>query len=291
MSLEGILNLNKPQGITSHDVVQVVRQVSGIKRVGHAGTLDPLATGVILVCIGRATRLVEYLVGQSKSYVARIRLGQVTDTYDAEGDIVSDVAISVSEADISQAAEQFRGRIQQQAPAYSAIKRDGQPLYKLARAGKQVDPPVREVSIFSLELRKWEEPFLELEVSCSSGTYVRSLAHDLGQALGCGGHITALERTSVGNFDLANAVALDTLLEDTWSHHLLPSDQAVQHLPRVELSSEEAARIKMGQQIMRHSDDPQEPLIRIYEPDGRFLGVARYETTYWQPHKVFLPQT
>ncbi len=289
MSPEGILNIDKPGGITSHDVVQQIRRISGVRRVGHAGTLDPLATGVILVCVGRATRLAEYLVGQTKRYEAVVRLGQATDTYDADGQVVAEKQIQVGADDIEQALDQFRGRIQQKAPAYSAIKRDGQPLYKLARQGKDVDPPVRTVDIYELHLLSWQDPYLQLEMTCSSGTYVRSLAHDLGQVLGCGGHITALKRTAIGDYSLSQATPLDHLHQETWTNNLLPADSAVQHLPRMTLSEEESARMKVGQRLKQSDDQPQATLARVYEPGGRFLGLVKQRDGDWQPHKVFLP--
>ena len=288
MSPEGILNIDKPQGITSHDVVKQVRRLSGIKRVGHAGTLDPLATGVILVCIGRATRLVEYLVGQPKRYVATVRLGQVTDSYDAEGEVIDEMPVNTSQNEIEQTLPLFRGHIKQRAPAYSAIKLDGQPLYKLARQGKVVKPPVREIDIYDLQLLAWDEPFLQLELACSSGTYVRSLAHDLGQALGCGGHITALRRVSIGDFSLDSAAALNDLRKEEWLSHLLPTDTAVQHLPRMALSAEDVQRVQFGQQLARGDDQPDAPLVRIYEPGGQFMGLVKMREDGWQPHKVFL---
>ena len=290
MSLEGILNIDKPAGITSHDVVKQVRRISGIRRVGHAGTLDPLATGVILLCVGRATRLAEYLVGQPKRYVATVRMGQVTDTYDADGEIVAESPVNASQADIKQALSLFHGRIQQKAPAYSAIKRGGQPLYKLARQGELVEPPIREITIYELQLLSWDEPFLQLELACSSGTYVRSLAYDLGQELGCGGHITALSRTSIGEFSLERSVALDDLRNDDWTVHLMPTDTAVQHLPRIEISQDDVQRVQFGQRLERQDDHPDAPLVRVYEPGGQFLGLVRTRENGWQPHKVFLPE-
>ena len=290
MSLEGLLNIDKPLGITSHDVVKRIRKVSGVRRVGHAGTLDPLATGALLVSVGRATRLSEYLVGQPKSYLATVKLGQVTDTYDADGEIVAQYAVDVPLADIKQALPLFRGHIQQRAPIYSAIKRDGQPLYKLARQGKDVTPPLRDVSIYDLQLLSWEEPFLQLKVVCSAGTYIRSLAHDLGEALGCGGHITALRRTAIGEFSSDQSVALSDLVEDNWKNYLQRSDTAVRHLARLDLTIQDAQRVEVGQRVPRQDNHPADPLVRMYKPDGYFLGLAIARENSWQPHKVFLPE-
>lgn len=291
MSLEGILNIDKPQGITSHDVVNRLRRLSGIRRVGHAGTLDPLATGVLLLCIGRATRLAEYLVGQPKNYDATVRLGQVTDSFDAEGTIISEHAVNVSRSDILAAMIPLRGRIQQRAPVYSAIKLQGQPLYKLAREGKKVEAPVREVLIHDLELLAWETPDVQIRVACSSGTYIRSLAHDLGQNLGCGGHITALRRTAIGDFQVSQAVSLDDLNELNWTEYLQPSDTAVQHLPRLDLSDDDARRLQLGQRIHRQETHPVIDIVRAYEPDGRFIGIVSARDLTWQPHKMFLTES
>lgn len=289
MSPEGILNIDKPGGITSHDVVNQIRRISGIRRVGHAGTLDPLATGVILLCVGRATRLAEYLVGQPKRYAATVRLGQATDTYDADGEVVAEIPVQVSQRDIELALTPFHGRIQQQAPAYSAIKRNGQPLYKLARQGKKVDPPVREVHIYDLQLRSWNKPYLQLDIACSSGTYIRSLAHDLGQELGCGGHITALTRTAIGDFSLEQATTLEELQDGEWTRYLLPSDTAVKYLPQMELSPDDVQRVQFGQRLQRLDDHPDSPLVRVYDPEGWFLGLVTNKENSWQPHKIFHP--
>ncbi|MDX1416508.1 MAG: tRNA pseudouridine(55) synthase TruB [Candidatus Promineifilaceae bacterium] len=288
MSFEGVFNIDKPQGITSHDAVNRLRRLSGIRRVGHAGTLDPLATGVLIICIGRATRLVEYLIGLPKEYEAIIRLGQVTDSYDADGALVSEQDITVSGSDIKKSLAKFRGRIQQRAPIYSAIKKQGVPLYKLARDGVSVKAPVREVEIYELAIVSWEKPNLEIKVRCAAGTYIRSLAHDLGQELGCGGHITSLTRTSVGNFRLSNAVSLDDLHDENWSDYSLPADIAVQHLPRLDLRADEAHRVQLGQRIGRLDIHPEASIVRAYEQNGRFIGILSATESAWQPHKMFL---
>lgn len=287
MPLEGIINIDKPQGLTSHDVVNQIRRLSAVRRVGHAGTLDPLATGVLLLCVGRATRLVEYLVGLTKRYEAVIRLGQVTDSYDADGQILEEHEVSLTETEIREALQPFRGVIQQKAPAFSAIKRDGQPLYKLAREGIAVDPPLREVQIYQLDLISWEAPLIQIRVSCSAGTYIRSLAHDLGQQLGCGGHIEQLRRTAVGEFNSEQAVALNRLDKETWLDYLLPSDTAVSHLPRLDLSEAEAYRLQLGQRLPRMYGHPDAETVRAYDANGRFIGIAKSRDFIWQPHKIF----
>lgn len=287
---EGILNIDKPGGLTSHDVVNRVRRVAGLRRVGHAGTLDPLATGVLLVCLGRAARLVEYLVGQPKTYEVVIHLGQDTDTYDADGVVVAERPCHFTPHNLTTALAQFRGPIQQIPPLYSAIKKDGQPLYKLARQGKEVEIEARAVTIYELEQLAFDLPLLTLRVVCSSGTYIRSLAHDLGEALGCGGHVAALRRTAVGEFTLDTAVPLDALTPENLNTHMLPLDTAVDHLPPVTFTETETARLWQGQTVPWQPIHPQVKLARAYTPENLFIGIVQLqETQEWQPHKMFHP--
>ena len=290
MALEGLLLVDKPALLTSHDVIRQLRRLTGIRRIGHAGTLDPLATGLLLVCVGRATRLLEYLLDQPKSYEAVVRLGQRTDTFDAQGAIIAEAVVNASAADIGHALEKFRGTILQRAPIYSAIKRDGQPLYKLARQGVAIERPEREVTIYDLALRSWESPYLELELTCSSGTYVRSIADDLGEVLGCGGHIIGLRRTAVGTFVIGEAAPLDSFTSNNWVAHLLPPDTAVQHLPRVAFSEEHARNLLLGQRAPATEVMKDDLSARAYDPDGRFLGIVVAAGDEWQPHKMFPPQ-
>ncbi len=286
----GFLNVDKPEGMTSHDVVARVRRVAGMRRVGHAGTLDPLATGVLLVGLGRATRLIEYLVGQPKTYVARVRLGQTTNTYDADGEITAEMPVTSTQAEIEAALTPFQGEIAQRAPIYSAIKKDGQPLYKRARRGEAVEAPVRNVTIYDLALVAFESPFVELRVVCSAGTYIRSLAHDLGQALGCGGHIAALRRTAIGSFSAETALPLADLTADMLTANLLSPDSAVGHLPRLDLNPSDSATLLHGGRLTRQPDQPQADLVRAYDADGRFVGVvaSRDNGALWQPRKLLI---
>ncbi len=287
-SLGGMLCVDKPLGITSHDVVNRIRRLAGLRRVGHAGTLDPLATGVLLLALGRSTRLIEYLVGADKVYETAVRLGQSTTTYDAEGDVVAERPFAhLTLPQISDALKPFRGVIQQQPPLYSAIKQGGQPLYKLARQGvTDVKRPYRTVTIHQLSLMGWEPPFLTLRIACSSGTYIRSLGHDLGEALGCGGHLTALRRLSVGDFDVETAVPLENLTPENIESFLLPPDTAVRHLPRVDLPETVAAAILQGK-IIPHTAAPLGELVRAYGPDGQFLGILVAKGAQWRARKMF----
>ena len=288
--IAGVLNIDKSAGMTSHDVVNRVRRVAQTRRVGHAGTLDPLATGVLLLCLGRATRLVEYLVGQPKVYEAEIRLGQTTNTYDADGEVVQERPLTFSPQDLENALAQFRGEIEQVPPMFSAIKQDGQPLYKLARQGKEVARKTRQVTIFDLSVLAWDAPHLTVRVACSSGTYIRSLAHDLGEVLGCGGHITQLRRTAVGDFWVDTAVSLDDLSPENISSHLLPLDTAVAHLPRLDLTIQESDDLLQGKQTSSPSPHSPQTLARAYNPQAEFIGVVTATNDGWRAKKMFHPQ-
>ena len=291
---DGILNLDKPHGPTSHDVVARVRALTGVRRVGHAGTLDPLATGVLLVCIGRATRVSEYLMAGQKTYRARVRLGITTDTYDAEGQITAEAPVEVTCAQVEAALTRFRGKITQVPPMYSAVKHEGTPLHRLARRGIEVKRESRQVDISRLELTDWEPPQCTLEIVCSPGTYVRALAHDLGQALGCGACLVGLVRLASGDFRLEEAVALEEFTqaagEDRWPDLLHPMDAALTRFPALRLDAHSARRLCSGQAVAVPSKESREAnMARAYGPDGTFLALATYDaaTGAWRPHKVF----
>jgi tRNA pseudouridine55 synthase len=285
VSSSGLIVVDKPIGPTSHDVVGRVRRLTGVRRVGHAGTLDPLASGVLLVCVGPATRLVEYLVGLDKVYETTIRLGQATTTYDAEGEIAAERPVALTVAEIAAALDGFRGTIRQRVPPYSAVKQDGQPLYKRARRGEAIDLPQREVAIHALDLLSYEPPLLALRVVSSSGVYIRSLAHDLGEALGCGGHVAALRRTAVGRFTLDEAAALDELTPDNIAARLLPPEAAVAHLPRIDFDGDAAARLVLGRRPAAPAGNPVGDAA-AFGPDGRFLGIVTAEEGQWRPRKM-----
>ncbi|MBK8987439.1 MAG: tRNA pseudouridine(55) synthase TruB [Chloroflexi bacterium] len=280
--------MDKPIGLTSHDVVNQLRRLSGMRRVGHAGTLDPLATGVLLLGLGRATRLLEYLTGLPKLYETAVRLGQTTLTYDAEGEVVAERPYAhLSLAEIHHALQPFRGPIWQKPPRYSAIKQDGRPLYQLARQGIDIDTPARAVTIYELTLLAWEPPELRLRIRCSAGTYIRSLGHDLGEALGCGGYLTALRRAAIGDFTLDQAVPLADLTAANLPAHVQPPESATRHLPQLDLPASEVDRLLLGQRLARESDHALHSLVRVMAVDGRLLGILRAEADYWQPHKMF----
>ena len=286
--MDGILVINKPSGMTSHDVVARVRRMANQKRVGHAGTLDPMATGVLLVCLGRATRVAEYLSGSDKTYRAVIRLGVETDTYDAEGQVTATRPVNVGEAELRNVLIQFAGEIDQVPPMYSALKRDGKPLYKLARQGIEVEREPRRVTIYGINLRAREWPDVTIDVRCSSGTYIRSLAHDIGAALGCGAHLIELTRVASGSFTLDDAVKLEDIGSQNVASLLRPLDAALQHLPALALDAEQARCVMRGQAILFNETAAWPDLFRVYDPHGTLVAIMTYNSDVrrLQPKKV-----
>lgn len=294
MAIDGIFNIDKPVGITSHDVVARVRRLAGQKRVGHAGTLDPAASGVLPVLLGQATRLAEYLSESGKAYRATIRFGVVTDSYDTEGQIVRESAVSLTRDDIAAVLPEFLGNQLQRPPLYSAIKRDGQRLYALARAGQTPEVPPRPIRIDSLDIIDWTSPTLVLDVECGKGTYIRSLAFDLGERLGPGAHLAALVRTRSGPFTLGSSITLDALAqafsENTWRDHCFAADEALLDWHAAILGADNETRMRYGQLLPESAETSTHlhPLLRAYSADGRFLGILRRDEAGWQPHKVLL---
>src|SRR5579883_147112 len=294
--MDGIFNINKPVGMTSHDVVARVRRLTHQRRVGHAGTLDPAASGVLPICLGQATRVVEYLSEGGKAYRADIVFGAVTDTYDAEGEVIRSAPVRLTREEIETVLPEFLGHQMQSPPMYSAIKSGGQPLYKLARAGIEVSRQARPIEITRLDLLEWQPPVLTLEVACSKGTYIRSLASDLGERLGCGAHLGGLVRLRSGPFTLDESLTLEELaqaLEDgSWVHYLYAPDEALLDWLAVIVGPVTEKRLLLGQtlQLAPPADWPvsSEPLLRAYSADGRFLAILRWHATAnaWHPDKV-----
>ncbi|MBN2392582.1 MAG: tRNA pseudouridine(55) synthase TruB [Anaerolineae bacterium] len=291
--MNGFLIVNKPTGMTSHDVVNAVRRMAGTRRVGHTGTLDPLATGVLVLALGTATRLVQFIDGSDKAYRATLRLGETTTTYDADGEVVQHHPVTVSEAEIEAALADFRGAIGQIPPMYSAVKVQGQKLYKLARQGKEIERAPRPVTIHRLDMLAWALPALTIEVVCSAGTYIRSLAHDLGQMLGCGAHLTALTRTAAGEFRLEDAHTLEALRTlaqaGRLAEALLPPETALTVLPVVTLTPEQVQAVRFGQTVTL-DDATDAPLAQAHDADDRLVAVLRpVEPGMWRPKLVFKP--
>ena len=296
--MDGILNIDKPAGITSYGVVARVKRLTGERRVGHAGTLDPDATGVLPVCLGKGTRITEYLSETSKTYKAAIELGISTDTYDTGGKIIQrGDASGVDRTKLESALNLFRGTIHQTPPMYSAIKHQGQPLYKLARAGISVARKSRAVTVHRLAITGWQPPLVTLEVECSKGTYIRSLAHDLGQALGCGAYLKSLVRTVYGPFNIKDAVSLPQLegafREGPWERFLYPIDYVLQDYRAAVIGEAAEKAMRQGNILTLETidilDASADTRCRAYASDGRFLGILRYvsDKGAWQPEKVF----
>lgn len=279
-------------------MVAQVKRLSGERRVGHAGTLDPIASGVLPICLGRATRLVEFLMETAKSYRAQIELGTATDTYDATGTVIQqgDTA-GIGREQLEAALVPFLGIVAQYPPMYSAVKHRGQPLYRLARAGINVERQSRPVSIYRLEVLHWQPPLVTVEIDCGRGTYIRALAHDLGQRLGCGAHLKELVRLRYGPFDTGSAVSPDQLEEafagGNWQRLLYPMDIVLQHWPAVVLSQADEALISNGGAVsLAGGESPAADggRCRAYTEDGRFAAVMRFDAGKgeWRPEKVFL---
>ncbi|MDP6290097.1 MAG: tRNA pseudouridine(55) synthase TruB [Arenicellales bacterium] len=276
--VNGMLLLDKPVGITSNGALQDVKQLMNAAKAGHTGSLDPIATGLLPLCFGETTKLSGYLLELEKRYWTRIRLGQSTETGDSEGAIVQTRAVELNQDRIEAALEHFRGTFDQIPPMYSAIKVNGQPLYKLARQGIEIERKPRQVTVYNLELAAFDGVDLELELECSSGFYVRALAYDLGAALGCGGHVTALRRLSVGDLDIADAVTLDQLKECGTAIErrkmLIKGEEGLAHLPRVDLSVDAAFYLCRGQDV-RADGLPQEGMVRLFSSDSGFIGIGQ----------------
>lgn len=299
--MDGILNINKATGMTSHDVVAKIRKLLKQKRIGHAGTLDPAASGVLPICAGQGTRVAEYLSESGKAYQANIVFGTVTDTYDAEGVVVRKASTAdLTLAKIEEVLPRFLGAQMQVPPSYSAIKLEGQPAYKRARAGEEVALEARPIVIYSLEIIDWIPPMLTLAVECSKGTYIRSLAYDLGVQVGCGAYLDGLVRTRSGPFSLADSITLEQLAaavdDASVQRYLYPVDKALGQYPALLLDAESVERVKHGNAFVSHSrDDPGGPtadssLARVYDESGHFLAIAEWDAgqKLWQPKKVFI---
>jgi len=281
-------------------VIRVLRKGGGVKKAGHAGTLDPMASGVLLVLLGQAVRISEYLMDLPKTYRATVRLGVATDTYDAEG-TTTQVAESgrVSREDVARALTAFVGEIEQTPPAFSAVKVQGQPAHRLARKGAVVELRPRPARIDRIDLLGFEPPDIEIEVECGKGTYIRSLAHDVGQALGCGAHLAALERRRVGPFAVDSAVSLEELQRafesGEWRDLVLPMDCGLTHLPAITLHIEDEKDIRHGQAVSIDEDRlvgiavEEGRVYRAYAEDGGLVALVTYDgaVEVWRARKVF----
>lgn len=275
--IDGVLLLDKPAGMTSNAALQKAKWLLNAAKAGHTGTLDPMATGLLPICFGEATKFAGELLGADKCYAAIVRLGIRTDTADAEGVVLETHPVAVTREQVEAVLARFRGDIQQIPPMHSALKRDGRPLYEYARKGIELERAPRAVTIHALDLRVFDADRVELEVDCSKGTYVRTLAQDIGDALGCGGHLVALRRTRIGNLHLEDAIpieALEALPPESRERLLQPADALLTGLPRLDLDEVATLRFSHGQAVRAEQGHPAGQC-RVYAADGHFLGLGR----------------
>ncbi|MGN0180066.1 MAG: tRNA pseudouridine(55) synthase TruB [Monoglobaceae bacterium] len=289
--MNGIININKPKGITSHDVVYRLRKILNIKKIGHTGTLDPDASGVLPMCIGRATKTADMLTAQDKQYIAEVTLGSATDTLDSSGAVTETSEVNVSEEDIICAAKEFVGDIEQVPPMYSAIKKDGQRLYELARQGIEVKREPRLVHIDKLEIIDFDldnNKFI-MRVDCSKGTYIRSLCDDLGRRLGCYAHMSALERTRSGRFKIEESYTteqVEEMLAAGDTGFLIPIDRVFEEYRKIVVSNRKAAQVCHGLKVRAQGIENGE-IYRVYDEGGRFLTISEAENGVLKILKTF----
>jgi len=289
----GFLNLNKPLGLTSHDIVARVRRhyrsLTGSKKVGHAGTLDPLADGVLVICLGAATKLSDYIMRGRKVYQAQILFGASTTTYDAAGEILErKCADQISRADIERALPRFIGDIKQAPPMYSAVKVRGKKLYELARQGKTIEREPRPITIHSIKILSWRNPLLELEIACGAGTYIRSLAHDLGAELGVGGYLSGLTRTASGAFKLRDSLPLEVITDSAeWLRHIVSPYNALTAYNRVKLGAGEINNLRHGR-FIRRPPDSADCVVFAFDAANQLVAILEPRADLWKPRKVFV---
>lgn len=290
--MDGILVIDKASGPTSFDVVRMVRKRANQKKVGHAGTLDPLASGLLVVCLGQATRLVPYLMDGEKTYAVRIALGRGTDTLDADGEVTETKAVpSFDESGLREVLRGFIGQIEQTPPKYSAIKQNGEALYKKARRGERVDVSPREVVIHAIDIDHLTDTDIALTIRCEKGTYIRSLARDIAVRLGTVGHVTVLRRTATSGFQLADALSFEQLKQPDidLSKHLLPLSKGAAHLLHIELSEADERAIRFGQSIPFADSEALAPsqTAALMSEDGELVALAEHRGDGLKPFRVF----
>lgn len=290
--IDGILLLDKPADISSNFALQLAKRLLDAQKAGHTGSLDPIATGLLPLCFGKATKVSELLLGSDKTYEVEIVLGVETDTGDIEGQTIDTKPVQADQGEIESVLDQFRGTFDQIPPMHSALKKDGQPLYKLARQGITIDRPARTVTVNSLTILNYQPPHLTLQVNCSKGFYIRSLAHDIGKLLNTGGHVNKLRRTRVGDFSISQAITMPQLecVDSTSDRQnlIIPIDQALLHLPELDLSHQSARDLCHGRTartILQHEFG----LTRIYDESKTFIGLAEVtDDGAVIPRKIFM---
>lgn len=281
--VNGIFLLDKPQGITSNGALQAVKALFFAQKAGHTGSLDPLATGMLPICFGEATKFSQYLLNADKHYQSVAKLGIRTDSADSEGAIIETRPVNVTQQQLNDVLKNFRGEISQVPSMFSALKHQGQPLYKLARQGIEVEREARKVQIHSLELLSFSGDEFSIDVKCSKGTYIRNLVEDIGEALGCGAHVIGLRRISVANFDAAQMISMEQLehmkhteVFQEMDELLLPMSSALQHLPTLTLSSLSAVQLKQGNPVQVFKA-PSNGFVQLYTNDNQFIGIGEMQ--------------
>jgi tRNA pseudouridine55 synthase len=290
--VNGMLLIDKPAGISSNHALQTVKRLLNAQKAGHTGSLDPIATGLLPVCFGQATKISGFFLNSDKHYDVTIQFGITTDSGDTAGNIIKTSDIEVERSQLEQVLDRFRGQISQVPPMYSALKRNGQPLYKLARKGIEIDREPRPVTVFNLTLTAFKNNNADLSIACSKGFYIRSLAMDIGAALGCGGHVSRLRRTGVSNFSIDQAVTIAQLEVLESAEHrqrlLLPADHALHHLPRVDLTEESSRYFCQGQPV-RSLDVQESGMARLYSENNTFLGLGEMSGNgFVAPKRLFV---
>ncbi len=293
--LDGVLLLDKPIGMSSNQALQAARRIFNAQKAGHTGTLDPLATGLLPLCFGEATKFAGELLDADKTYTATLSLGITTDTGDAEGREITRQAVSATQDEVAAVIARFRGEIEQIPPMYSALKRDGKPLYEYARAGIEVERAPRKITIHKIEMLECRDEQVSIKVTCSKGTYIRTLAVDIGERLGCGAHLIALRRTETGGMSVASAITLDVLqamCEDERNTVLLPADALIAHLPAFQLDAGVSAKVMQGRAVecpfvCRDGVSPaptgerSDSRVRLYDDGRKFLGLGTLTDDGW----------
>ena len=288
-NIHGIVLLDKPGGMTSNVALQKIKRLFNAKKAGHTGSLDPLATGLLPICLGQATKISEYLLHSDKKYTTIIKLGETTDTLDSEGEVLEKKEVDISDDQIQDAIAQFRGEIKQVPPMYSALKKDGQPLYKLARKGEVIERPSRDMTVHSLDAIRLDQFHVQLKVHCSSGFYIRSLAHDLGQVLGCGAHVVELRRTAIKNVGLDQTLTITELEKLTnLNDVILEIDSLIKDIPELIINDQQAQSLLHGKLTMADKSQTT-ALSRLYTDNGKLFGIGRInEDNQLKTDKIFI---
>lgn len=290
--MDGVINIYKPTGMSSFDVVAKVRKLSKCKKVGHTGTLDPEASGVLPICIGKATKIVDYIMSETKIYVAEMKLGIVTDSYDREGKILENNLVNVTEEQIKEAVNSFVGKTEQIPPMHSALKVNGQRLYELARKGIEIERKSRLINIFDIKILSIDFPFVIMEVTCSKGTYIRSLCYDIGRKLNCGAAMWNLERKASGSFNIEDSIELDKLDCNNLEQYLVPVEEALNQYEKLYIEDDKFVKLLLNGVNIK--DDvflckiKSDNLFRIYINDGKFIGLGRKNISGFKIEKLLI---